>query len=567
MTIRFNFLYLWLIFSLTPLSTVAQVQDENSARAIASYIDGLTHFENGETELALDKLTAAYLIHSKDAGITYALSEVYLATGDLTNAAYYGQMSTRMKPENKWYHLNMAEIYSRSGRNEMAVKSLRSALEYHPGDTDILYLLAQTYIDFGELKQSNDVLDEILDLRGSTFEIHLRKFQNYNALQQTENALRELEQMRSLRPGNITTLHTISQYYLELNQTEEARDVLLDAFERHPGNERTLLLLADIFVKEKSWDDLGTYFLKMIDDPLISPAKKMELIDFLVVQKQANPGVSQLNEQVAIAVSTLQETEREYIPAQLFAAEYYLNEGEEEMALETLETVTELNPENGQAWSQRLQLMFSRGEYEEVIALSERASESAPDNAFIQFFTGASYMLTDRYEEAEEWLQSATMAPSRRNFRSIIHGTLGDVQNELDDWESAESSYTMALRLDRDNHTALNNYAYYLSLRGEKLEEALDYARRAVSIQPENPSYLDTAGWVYFKLGNIARAKEFIQRSIDAGAESADVFEHFGDVLEAEGNFAEAVTWWQKALETDPDRDYLQQKIEQAENE
>jgi tetratricopeptide (TPR) repeat protein len=125
----------------------------------------------------------------------------------------------------------------------------------------------------------------------------------------------------------------------------------------------------------------------------------------------------------------------------------------------------------------------------------------------------------------------------------------------------------MALRLDRDNHTALNNYAYYLSLRGEKLEEALDFARRAVSIQPENPSYLDTAGWVYFKLGNIVRAKEFIQRSIDAGAESADVFEHFGDVLEAEGNPGEAVNWWRKALETDPDRVYLQQKIEQAENE
>ena len=560
-------LFLWSLLFVAPVSLLGQAQDENSARAIASYIEGLTHFENGETELALDKLTAAYLIHSKDAGITYALSEVYLATGDLTNAAYYGQMSTRMKPENKWYHLNMAEIYSRSGRNEMAVKSLRSALEYHPVDTDVLYLLAQTYIDYGELEQSNDVLDDILDLRGSTFEIHLRKFQNYNALQQTEDALKELEQMRLLRPGNITTLHTISQYYLELNQTEKAREVLLDAFERNPGNERTLLLLADIFVKEKSWDDLGTYFLKMIDDPLISPSKKMELIDFLMVQKQANPEVSQLNDQVVKAINTLQRTESEYVPAQLFAAEYYLNEGDNEKAIETLETITELNPENGEAWTQRLQLMFSQGQYEEVIELSETANKSAPDNAFIQFFTGASYMFTDQYEEAEEWLQNATMAPSRRNFRSIINGTLGDVQNELDDWESAESSYQMALRLDRDNHTALNNYAYYLSLRNEKLEKALDYARRAVSIQPENPSYLDTAGWVYFKMGNIVRAKEFIQRSIDAGSESADVFEHFGDVLEAEGNYAEAIEWWRRALETDPERDYLHQKIEQSENE
>lgn len=187
----YSAVYLFLFLIWIPVISYAQTdEEENRTRAMAEYIDGIVHFENGDIEEALDKLTAAYLIHSTDAGISYALSVAYLANGDLTNAAYYGQMSTRMDPENKWYLLNMAEIYSRSGRQEMALNRLQDVLNLDRGDIPILYVISDAYIDLGKLEEANEVLDRIIELSGSTFELHLRKFQNYNALRQDNSTLR-----------------------------------------------------------------------------------------------------------------------------------------------------------------------------------------------------------------------------------------------------------------------------------------------------------------------------------------------------------------------------------------
>ncbi len=549
---------------LMPFVLFAQtIQDHSTdkARAMEYFVDGINHFENQEFELALDKLTAAHLIFSDDAGINYALSDVYLAIGDFSNAAYYGQIAAESEPENKWYQLHMADIYRASGRNEIAVQYLLAVLEHHPRDLDVLFTLAESYIEFGELEKSNEVLDQILEYRGSLFEVHLRKFQNYNALGNDESALAELEKLRDLNPGNITTLHMISQYYIELGDLEAAEQILLEALERNSGDPQTLILLAEIFIANNDWDKLGDTFVMMIEDPLINPAQKMELVRFVYMQHQNHPDEPVLAEQTRKVVHALRENEQDFGPAQLIAADYFMQQNEPEPALESLERAIEVQPDNSDAWGQRMQILFTLGRYEEVIRLSEKANDSAPDNAFILFFTGVSYMFSNQNEIAEKWLIEATMAPARRNFRSIIYGTLGDIRYDLDKWEDAVAAYENSIRLDSNNHTALNNYAYYLSLREERLDEALEMAERAVTMVPNNAAYLDTIGWVHYKLGNLEAAKMYIQKSIDTGEASATVFEHMGDVYEALGDHDNARKWWVKALDRDPDREHLIEKI------
>ncbi|WP_234568092.1 tetratricopeptide repeat protein [Rhodohalobacter sp. 614A] len=537
--------------------------DDEQAQALEYYIQGINDFENQDYELALDKLTAAHLKLSDHAGVNYALSDVYLETGDYTNAAYYGQIAADLEPENKWYHLHLARVYDQSGRNEQAVNSLKKILEYHPNDIDVLYRLATNYTDIGELEKSNEMLDQILELRGNTFEIHLAKFQNYNALNQTENALEELHNMRELHPGNLSTLHTISQFYLELDREEEAKEVLFEARNRNPNDTNTLILLAEIFINNNEWEELGDTFVMMMKNPMINPPQKMELVRFMMVKYQNEPEQDVLEQQVQKVIETLGEEEPDYAPAQLVSADYYLQQNDMENALINLERATEINPEQAEAWAQRIQILFSLGRYGEVINLSQEANEHAPDNAFIQFFTGTSFMFEGQHEQAETWLENATMAPSRREFRSAIYGTLGDVKQQLDKWQETVDAYERALRLDSENYTAMNNYAYYLSVREENLEKALELATKAVGSDPQNPSFLDTLGWVYFQMENYSQAQNYIQQSIDSGDASAEVFEHMGDVHEALGNDEQAREWWQKALEDDPGRTHLNEKLEQ----
>jgi len=560
-----------LIFSALLWSIPVAAQDPatqtiEEAEAMRSYVDGLMHFENEEYEQALDKLTFAHLKLSGHAGVSFALADVYLATRDLTNASYYGKIAAEQDPENKWYHLKLAQIYRQAGRNDATIDAYKTALEYHPDDTDILFQLAESYVSFGELLEANAVYDKIMSRRGADFAIHLRKFRNFNALQMRDSALAELQEMREIDPGNLATLRTISQFYLELNETDLALEILDEAKARNARDPQTLLLLAEIYVKQSEWDRLGNVFVSMLQDPLIYPSQKLELVRFIYSQYQNRPSEEILAQQTGEVLTAFSENEPEYGPAQLLAAEYYLQKGDMAAALEKLQQANRLMPDQPDAWRQRVQILFQMERYEDVIVISDSANTYASDDAFIQFFTGASYMLTDRPDEALMWLESASFAPANRNFRSVIQSTLADVQSDLERWDESIMSYERALRLDPDNHNAMNNYAYNLSVKGEDLDRALELAERAVSFQPENAAYLDTIGWVYFKRGDYEEAREFIQRSVDTGDAGPEVYEHLGDVFEALGNMDNAVRWWNKALENDSNREYLKDRIESAQS-
>jgi tetratricopeptide (TPR) repeat protein len=107
----------------------------------------------------------------------------------------------------------------------------------------------------------------------------------------------------------------------------------------------------------------------------------------------------------------------------------------------------------------------------------------------------------------------------------------------------------------------LNNYSYSLSERGLQLERALGMATKAVEDEPENPSYLDTIGWIHYMLGDYHKAQEYIEKAIASGEASSVVTEHLGDVYEKLGRHDDAITEWQKAFEKDPSRASLRQKL------
>lgn len=539
---------------------------EDQASATRAFIDGITHFEEEEYEQALDMLTYAHMKMPEEPGVNFALADVYLVTGDLTNAAYYGKNAVDLDPENKWYHLKLAEIYNRAGRNEATINAFTNALEYHPDDADLLFQLAEVYVDYGELLKANRIYNRIMERRGSDFNLHLRKFRNFNALQMRDSALVELEKMRDIEPGNLTTLRTISQYYMELGETEMAVEVLDDARQRNSRDPQTLLLLAEIYVNQSEWEELGKVFVTMLEDPLIYPSQKQELVRFIYIQHQRNPAETSLAEQTADVLMAFSENEPEYGPAQIIAAEFFLEQNNLEAALEKLEQANRVMPEQPEAWRQRIQVLFSMERYDDVIELADSADHHAPDDAFIQFFTGASYMLNNRPEEAEIWLEQASYAPSNRNFRSVINGTLGDVLQDLDRWEDARDAYEQALRLDSNNHNAMNNYAYFMSVREERLDYAKELSEKAISYEPENAAYLDTVGWIYYKLGEYEQAKEYIRRSLETGDASAEVYEHMGDVYKALNENENAIKYWNKALDQDSDREYLNERIQSAQS-
>ena len=88
-------------------------------------------------------------------------------------------------------------------------------------------------------------------------------------------------------------------------------------------------------------------------------------------------------------------------------------------------------------------------------------------------------------------------------------------------------------------------------------------AQKAITLDPNNPAYLDTIGWVYFKLKKYKKALDYIERSISGNGENPVVLEHLGDVLMKISRSGDARSYYQKALQIDIDNARLREKIKE----
>ena len=561
-----KFLYIFLIsgFGLTS-SIKAQVQPKPMVNGTISYVQGLEAFENREYEKSLELLIEAKNQLGEESGLNFAIADTYFAMEDLPNAALYGKQAVAQAPENKWYRFKLAQIYRSAGENQATLEELNTLLEFYPNDYDALFMLADTYKDYGEYLKSNQVLDRALKLTGPNRSIYLLKFRNFESLGVRDSAITQLELLRDIDPDNLSTLNLLSEYYSRTGREGNAKEVLNEALSRNARDPQSILNLAGIFIEDQKWDSAGALIRTFLGDKVILPEEKLSIAQFLYAKQQESPLNEQLKKETGWALDAFTESSPEYGPAFTLAGQYYAQIGETEKAIEKLEKGNELLPQDDIAWRLRLQLLLSEDKLEEAKRVGIEADKNVPDDSFIQFFIGTAYLLSDENENAVTWLERASRAPARKPFKSVVFSTLGDAQSNLGNSEEGDRVYELALRYDPENHNAMNNFAYNLSVRGENLERAQELALKAMELDPENAAYLDTMGWVFYKLGEYEKAKRFIKASIDLNEQeaSAEVLEHLGDVHDKLNNPEEAKKWWKRALEKDPSLNYLQEKIQE----
>ena len=108
---------------------------------------------------------------------------------------------------------------------------------------------------------------------------------------------------------------------------------------------------------------------------------------------------------------------------------------------------------------------------------------------------------------------------------------------------------------------AFNNYAYSLVERGIELEKALELASKAIKIEPNNASYLDTIGWIYYKKNNFKKAQYYIETSLTLNNDNSVVLEHLGDIMMKIDKISDAMNFYRRALSIDKSNQRLKEKV------
>jgi len=164
--------------------------------------------------------------------------------------------------------------------------------------------------------------------------------------------------------------------------------------------------------------------------------------------------------------------------------------------------------------------------------------------------------LAQVYQDANRGLDAVkTLEQAQTRFPSetSIPFELGAVLEKQKRYADAETAFRKVLTLDPDYAPALNYLGYMLADRGERLDESVSYLTKALQIDPENGSYLDSLGWAYFKGNQLDLAADNLQRAAEQLRTNSVIQDHYADVLFKLGRYDDAIAAWTRALNGDGD--------------
>ena len=258
--------------------------------------------------------------------------------------------------------------------------------------------------------------------------------------------------------------------------------------------------------------------------------------------------------------------------AELYA--YYMIERKmpADSVMKVMYRILEIEPDYTKARLQILQYMLLRGDMQRVAQICREGELYDPSEITFYYYEGEAHYRSGNNAEAIRVLQRGADRVDENTdpqLASDVLALLGDVLHDSHLTEEAYLAYDRSLEYNPLNLFCLNNYAYFLSVEGKKLDKAEGMSRRTVEVEPQNATYLDTYAWILFKLGRFREAQIYMEEALrytPETEENVSIFDHAGDIYYYCGKKDRAPEFWKKALQLTSDKAQkrlLQRKIRQ----
>tara|TARA_Y100001968_G_scaffold246993_1_gene231387 strand:- start:606 stop:1388 length:783 start_codon:yes stop_codon:yes gene_type:complete len=244
----------------------------------------------------------------------------------------------------------------------------------------------------------------------------------------------------------------------------------------------------------------------------------------------------------------------------------YTNVEEYESLLFYSNKYIKLNPDSIYAHENKVIALLQLKLYNELIEFSNYCKTKFIDEVIFSYVLGDAYYLTKNYYKAEkEYLNALEISGNSR----LIMNSLINIYEFNQDYVKSDSLFKVLMVQDDNDALTLNNYAFSLcerdSSNNDTIEYALELSNKALRIEPNNAAFLDTMGWIYYRMGNYNLAEHYIKDSIDIDDTNSIVLEHLADVYVKKNNINYALKYYKLALLNDPENSQTKLKIKKYE--
>ena len=208
------------------------------------------------------------------------------------------------------------------------------------------------------------------------------------------------------------------------------------------------------------------------------------------------------------------------------------------------------HPEDLRLARLQAQALRQNGQPDRAVAVLQDVLDKQADRPLAYVALAQGYMDANRGADAVKLLEQAQ---AKFPADTSVTFELGAVLEKQKRFADAEAAFRRVLTREPDNAPALNYLGYMLADRGERLDESVGYLKKALEIDPDNGSYLDSLGWAYFKGNKLDLAADNLKRAADQLKTNSVIQDHYGEVLFKLGRYDEAIAAWTRALAGDGD--------------
>ena len=510
------------------------------------YLKGIQQKTSGQLAAAEQTFEKLVLLQPDNDAAHFELARIYFERKDYVSAEQAAIRATQFNRDNEWYWSTLLAIYRKTENVKAMPAVFDELMRLHPDKATYYHDKAYAlYLD-KRYEESLAMYDTISAKFGETADQYLTKHQIYLAQGDKNAAITQLELLISEKPKESKGYILLAELYTDIGETKKAISLLDEATGLFPGEPLILLGKSDTYLamdkQRQAYDFLRQAFES---DDLGIDAKAGILYAALANRKHplATKSLTSLADLLA-------ETYPLETKAHAVKGDIYMQLNQFEQARQAYLKALDINRYIDGIWQQLLQVELQLGQYDDVETHGKEALALFPNHPLILFFTGHGFMGNQHYQEARAYLEASLNNANEEHTPLLtqLYGNLGDVYNTLGMYAASDVAYEEAIALDSTNAYALNNYAYYLALRKDRLQHAAEMSRRSNEIAPDYASYQDTYAWILFQQGEYQYALEWIEKAIrSSDVVSETLLEHYGDILAKLGNIEEAIVQWKKA--------------------
>jgi tetratricopeptide (TPR) repeat protein len=534
-----------------PLS--AEARERLKQQALNNFVEGALFDAKGDYAKAILEYQDALRL-DEQAATHHALARDYMLLEKYPLAAQHARAAIGLDSLTIEYRELLARIYLQAFQPDLAIQEYEAIVRIDSNYTQGWYSLAGLYQASKPLK-ALEIYERLLEQGGDNWELLLMSAELYAKLGRFPDAAEHYKRMLALDPSNRPLQRQLAETYVRAGSLDSAIVVLQALVEIDKNDLEATAALADVYLQKGRFAEAFPLYERVLQQVKDNPELLLRVGVSYFGQIQADSTFAPKAKEVLLRVSTM--TPNDWRPF-FYLGAIAAGAHEDSAAAGYFEHVITLERTNAEAWWFLATFRFERNEFRETVDILQEALAAVPTDARFYFLQGLSYSRLGMRDSAIARLErSLEIDPKDMNTIS----TLALEYEGLRQFDKSDQLYERALAIDPESALILNNYGYSLADRGLQLERALSMALKAVEAEPENPSYLDTLGWIYFRLGRYQEAERYILHAIKGGEVSAVVLEHMGDVSQKLGKKSEAQKYWQQALEKDPSNQSLKDKL------